>query len=64
MKVLVIGLGGLIGSEAFRFYLEGGSEVLGLGNNIRKYFFGEKGDTSKNIRFLQDYSKGISQNEK
>ncbi len=48
MKVLITGSGGLIGSEACKFFLKKG-EVLGIDNNMRKYFFGEKGDTSKNI---------------
>lgn len=52
MKVLVTGSGGLIGSEACRFFLEKGHQVLGIDNNMRKYFFGEKGDNSKNIEEL------------
>ncbi|VVB80254.1 L-arabinose 1-dehydrogenase (NAD(P)(+)) [uncultured archaeon] len=48
-RVLVTGAGGLIGSEACKFYLNKGYEVLGIDNNLRKYFFGEGGDTSKNI---------------
>ena len=49
-KVLVTGAGGLIGSEACMFFLEKGFEVLGIDNNMRKYFFGEKGDVSGNIK--------------
>lgn len=52
MKVLVTGSGGLIGSESCRFFLEKGAEVLGIDNNMRRYFFGEGGDTSQNIDFL------------
>ncbi len=54
MKVLVTGAGGLIGSEASRFFLEMGAEVEGIDNNMRKYFFGNKGDISGNISFLAD----------
>lgn len=48
-RVLVTGAGGLIGSEACRFYLNKEYDVVGIDNNLRKYFFGEGGDTSKNI---------------
>jgi len=57
MKVLVTGSGGLIGSEACRFFLEKGAEVLGIDNNMRKYFFGEKGDTSMNLVALNKFNK-------
>lgn len=53
MKVLVTGAGGLIGFESCRFFLEKDNEVLGIDNNMRQYFFGKKGDTSKNIEFLK-----------
>jgi len=51
-RVLVTGAGGLIGSETCRFFLNKGFEVLGIDNNLRKYFFGDKGDVSGNIQFL------------
>ena len=58
MKVLVTGSGGLIGYETSRFFLEKGAEVIGVDNNMRAYFFGEKGDTSCNIDFLKsNYDK-------
>lgn len=51
-KILVTGAGGLIGSEVVRFFLEKGIEVIGIDNNMRADFFGEKGDTTWNIRKL------------
>src|SRR3989338_6895133 len=51
-KVLVTGAGGLIGFEASKFFLARGAEVLGIDNNLRRYFFGEGGDTTGNINFL------------
>lgn len=58
MKVLVTGSGGLIGSETSRFFLEKNAEVFGIDNNLRRYFFGEKGDTTENLAFLRNnYSK-------
>ena len=49
MKVLVTGAGGLIGYETSKFFLEKGSEVIGIDNNMRKYFFGNDGDTKGNV---------------
>jgi len=57
MKVLITGSGGLIGSEASKFYLEKGQEVMGIDNNMRKYFFGEGGDVSKNLESLKNYKQ-------
>lgn len=45
-KILITGSAGLIGSEAVRFFCSKGFEVHGIDNNMRKYFFGEDGDTS------------------
>ena len=53
MKVLITGSGGLIGSESCKFFLEKGHNVLGIDNNLRKYFFGNAGDTSGNIAAIQ-----------
>ena len=52
-KILVTGSGGLIGSEACRFFLDKGFRVYGIDNNLRKYFFGDKGDTTGNIKALE-----------
>jgi CDP-paratose 2-epimerase len=55
MKVLVTGSCGLIGSEAVYHYCGQGHEVLGFDNNMRRYFFGEKGDTSGVERELKSH---------
>lgn len=52
MKVLVTGSSGLVGSEAVRYYDERGHEVLGVDNNMRREFFGPKGDTKWNLERL------------
>jgi len=52
-KVLISGVGGLIGSETAKFFMGKGFEVYGIDNNLRRYFFGEKGDTTGNIDFLK-----------
>jgi len=51
-KVLVTGSGGLIGYETSKFFLEKNYEVIGIDNNMRRYFFGEGGDTTGNVEFL------------
>ncbi len=56
MNVLVTGAGGLIGYETSKFFLRKRAEIVGIDNNMRRYFFGEKGDTNGNITCLQDMS--------
>jgi CDP-paratose 2-epimerase len=48
MKILVTGSLGLVGSEAVRFYLDHGNEVVGIDNNMREFFFGEDGSVLRN----------------
>ena len=50
---VVTGSGGLIGSEAARFFAEGGLEVVGIDNDLRRYFFGEQASTRWNRDRLQ-----------
>jgi len=52
MKVLITGSGGLVGFEACKFFLKKKAEIIGIDNNLRKYFFGKDGDISKNIKIL------------
>ncbi len=52
LKILVTGSGGLIGFECCDFFLDKGAEVIGIDNNLRKYFFGEGGDTTANVKHL------------
>jgi CDP-paratose 2-epimerase len=54
MKILVTGSSGLIGSEAVRYFGKKGHEIIGIDNNLRKFFFGEQGDTSWNLKSLLD----------
>lgn len=44
--VLVTGSSGLIGSEAVRFFAGKGRKVIGIDNDMRKYFFGEEASTA------------------
>jgi CDP-paratose 2-epimerase len=52
-KIIVTGAGGLIGSEVARFFLESGFEVIGIDNNMRADFFGEKGDTTWSLNQIE-----------
>jgi CDP-paratose 2-epimerase len=52
-NVLITGSGGLIGSEAVKFYCKKGYQVTGIDNNMRQYFFGKEGDTSWNVELLK-----------
>jgi CDP-paratose 2-epimerase len=51
-KVLVTGACGLIGSEAVEYYDGQGCAVFGIDNNMRRAFFGIKGDTAWNLSRL------------
>ncbi|HEX2773131.1 MAG TPA: NAD-dependent epimerase/dehydratase family protein [Micromonosporaceae bacterium] len=49
---LVTGSGGLIGSEAARHFAGLGMDVVGIDNDMRRYFFGEDGSTAWSLRRL------------
>jgi len=51
--VLVTGSGGLIGSETARFFHARGFSVVGVDNDMRRYFFGEEASTLWNRRRLE-----------
>ncbi len=56
-KALVTGSAGLIGSEAVRFLVTQGFQVIGIDNDMRKYFFGDEASTDWNRKLLeQEYS--------
>ena len=43
---IITGSTGLIGSEAVNFFCDKGFDVIGIDNNLRKFFFGHNGSTS------------------
>jgi CDP-paratose 2-epimerase len=51
--ILVTGSGGLIGSESVTFFIEKGFDVVGIDNDMRKYFFGDEGSTAWNVERLE-----------
>lgn len=60
MKVLVTGSSGLIGSEAVTHFDKLGHTVYGIDNNMRREFFGPKGDTLWNLQRLKDSTKNFT----
>lgn len=53
MKALITGSAGLIGSESAKFFAKKGLEIIGVDNNMRRYFFGEEGSTDWNREQLE-----------
>jgi CDP-paratose 2-epimerase len=53
MKALITGSAGLIGSEAAKFFAQKGFEIVGIDNNMRRYFFGEEASTEWNRKKIE-----------
>jgi CDP-paratose 2-epimerase len=51
--ILITGSGGLVGSEAARFFHERGFHIIGIDNDKRSYFFGPTASTKWNVERLQ-----------
>jgi CDP-paratose 2-epimerase len=51
-KALITGSGGLIGSEAVRFFCDLGFDVTGIDNDMRRYFFGDEASTKRTVETL------------
>ena len=45
--VLITGSSGLVGSESVNFFSKKGFNIIGIDNNLRKFFFGNEGSTNK-----------------
>jgi len=43
--IIITGSTGLVGSEAVNFFCDKGFDVIGIDNNLRKFFFGKDGST-------------------
>ena len=50
---LITGSAGLIGSEAVRFFSRIGMKVVGIDNDMRKFFFGDEASTEWNRKKLE-----------
>jgi CDP-paratose 2-epimerase len=55
---LITGAGGLIGSEAALFFAAKGFDVVGIDNDMRKYFFGDEASTAWRRATLERDIKG------
>ena len=53
MKALITGSGGLIGSACVCLLGEAGWDVIGIDNNMRRFFFGEQGSIEPTLKLLQ-----------
>lgn len=51
--VIITGSSGLIGSETVRYFYEKGLEIVGIDNDLRKYFFGAEASTAWNTERLK-----------
>lgn len=58
--VLITGSAGLVGSEAVRFFANKNFEVIGIDNDLRKYFFGKEASTSLNNNKLKEEVQNYS----
>lgn len=61
--VLITGSSGLIGSEAVSFFDDRGWDVHGVDNNMRRDFFGPDGDTTWNLKRLQETTQRFVHHE-
>lgn len=57
--MLVTGSNGLIGSEACIFFEKKGFKIIGVDNNMRADFFGQKGDTLWNLKRISSIMKNF-----
>src|ERR1044071_7954512 len=62
-KLIVTGSNGLIGSEVVAYFDSQGWQVHGVDNNMRRDFFGEKGDTRWNQKRLESACKHFQHHE-
>ena len=56
-RAMITGSSGLIGSEAVTFFDSRGWDVHGVDNNMRREFFGPAGDTTWNLKRLQNVTR-------
>ncbi len=57
--VIITGSTGLVGSEAVNFFCKKGFDVVGIDNNLRKFFFGDEGSTLRIKKKLQKENKNF-----
>ena len=55
--VLITGSNGLVGSESVNFFSDKGFKVIGVDNDLRKYFFGKNASTKWQNKILMERNK-------
>src|SRR5437899_711147 len=55
---LITGSAGLVGAEAVRLFANKGLTVVGIDNDMRRYFFGDEASTQWARRSLEESVKG------
>lgn len=58
--VVVTGAAGLIGSETVRHFSSQGLNVVGIDNDMRRYFFGDEASTKRTLADLRDALPGFT----
>ena len=53
MQILITGSGGLIGSEAVKYFGNIANKIIGIDNNMRRTLFGSKGSVIWNLEKFQ-----------
>ena len=51
--IIITGSGGLIGSEAVKFFSKKFRKVIGIDNDMRSYFFGKTASVKKKYLFIK-----------
>lgn len=59
LRILVTGSSGLIGSEAVEYFDREGNRIVGVDNNMRREFFGPRGDTTWNLERLRRITRNF-----
>lgn len=58
--VIITGSAGLIGSESVKYFCEKGFQVVGIDNDLRKYFFGPEASTNWTLNELSGKYKNFT----
>lgn len=58
--VIITGSAGLIGSESVKYFCEKGFQVVGIDNDLRKYFFGPEASTNWTLNELSSKYKNFT----
>lgn len=56
-KALITGSAGLIGSESVKFFVDRGYRIIGIDNDMRRYFFGDEASIKWNNKLLEEKYK-------